>query len=84
VLRILDKDPHLWLTDPDSNPDPNPAIFDSELQDDNWKLFFLSVLAYYFLKLYCPASPEEEDQSAAGLLLRTYSAGPVSPICFDV
>ncbi len=29
-----------------------------------------------------PRAPDEEDQSAAGLLLRTYSAGPVSPICF--
>ncbi len=29
----------------------------------------------------CPASPDEEDQGTAGLLLRTYSAGPVSPIC---
>jgi hypothetical protein len=28
--------------------------------------------------------PDEEDQDTAGLLLRTYSAGPVSPICFDV
>ncbi len=32
----------------------------------------------------CPTSPEREDQSATGLLLRTYSAGHVSPICFDV
>ncbi len=29
-----------------------------------------------------PRAPDEEDQSATGLLLRTYSAGPVSPICF--
>jgi hypothetical protein len=28
--------------------------------------------------------PDEEDQGAAGLLLRTYSAGPVSPICNDL
>jgi hypothetical protein len=32
----------------------------------------------------CPASPDEEDLGAAGLLLRTYSAGPVSPICYDL
>jgi hypothetical protein len=29
-----------------------------------------------------PRAPDEEDQSATGLLLCTYSAGPVSPICF--
>ncbi len=32
----------------------------------------------------CPASPDEEDLGAAGLLLRTYSAGPVSPMCYDL
>ncbi len=37
--------------------------------------------------MYCTVVPRarvEEDQSVAGLLLRTYSAGPVSPICFHV
>ncbi len=29
-------------------------------------------------------SPDEEDQGAAKILLRTYSAGPVSPICYDL
>jgi hypothetical protein len=31
-----------------------------------------------------PRVPDEEDQGAAKLLLRTYSAGPVSPICNDL
>ncbi len=30
-----DPDPHLWLTDPDSNPDLAPDIFVSKLQDGN-------------------------------------------------
>jgi hypothetical protein len=32
----------------------------------------------------CPASPDEEDLDSAGLLLRTYLAGPVSLICNDL
>jgi hypothetical protein len=32
----------------------------------------------------CPASPDKEDLGEAGLLLRTYSAGPVAPICYDL
>ncbi len=40
-------DPYLWLRDPDADPDP--AIFASDLQDVNKKLFFF---ADYFLKVY--------------------------------
>jgi hypothetical protein len=32
----------------------------------------------------CPAQIDEEDLNALELLRRAYSAGPVSPICFDV
>jgi hypothetical protein len=32
-------DPYLWLMDPDSDADPDPAIFVSDLQDVNKKLF---------------------------------------------
>ncbi len=39
-------DPCLWLMDPD------PAIFLTNLQDANKKLFFLNLSAYYFLKVY--------------------------------
>jgi hypothetical protein len=54
VLRIRDilagsgsADPCLWLIDPD--PDPNPAIFVIDLQDDNKKLLFPS---FFFLLLF--------------------------------
>jgi hypothetical protein len=56
VFRIHDPDPNqrihtseLGLMDPDSDPNPNPAIFVSDLQDVNKKLFFF---AYYFLKVH--------------------------------
>ncbi len=45
------------------------------------RMFYL--LAYLILT-NCPVSPDEEDQGAAELLLRTYSAGPVSPIFYDL
>ncbi len=45
--------------------------------------YFLHILRISYI-LYVPRAPDEEDQSAAGLLLRTYSAGPVPLICFDV
>ncbi len=32
-----DPDSYLWRTDPDSDPDP--GIFVSDLQDDNWNFF---------------------------------------------
>jgi hypothetical protein len=38
------------LTDPDSDPDLDPALFVSNLQDAN-TFFFLSFLTYYFLTL---------------------------------
>ncbi len=44
-------DPYLWLTNPDNDPAPDPAldpvIFVRDLQDSNEKLFFL-FFAYYF------------------------------------
>ncbi len=43
-------DPYLWLMDPDPNP---PAIFVSDLQNINKKLFVLSfLLIKYFLKVH--------------------------------
>jgi hypothetical protein len=39
-------DPYLLLMDPDAYADPGPAIFISDLQDVNKKIF-----AYYFLKV---------------------------------
>jgi hypothetical protein len=44
----MDSDQHLYLT----HPDPDPAIFVSDLRDVNKKLFFLSFSAYYFLKVH--------------------------------
>jgi hypothetical protein len=39
--------------DPDPDADPDPAIFVSDLQDSNKKLFiFLSFFAFYFLKVH--------------------------------
>jgi len=39
--------------DPDSNPDPDPAIFVIDLQDASKKLIFEhNFSAYYFLKVY--------------------------------
>jgi hypothetical protein len=34
---------------PDSDPDPDPAIFVSDLHD--FKIFFFAFFAYYFLKV---------------------------------
>jgi hypothetical protein len=46
-------DPCLWLIDPDSDLDPDPAIFVIDLQDANKKQIFLkSLSAYFFLKVY--------------------------------
>ncbi len=36
---------------------------------------------YFVVCYYLSRESGEEDQSAAGLLLRTYSAGPVSQTC---
>jgi hypothetical protein len=38
--------------DPDPDSDSNPAIFVSDLQDFNKKFFYLSVFAFYFLKVH--------------------------------
>ncbi len=45
-------DPCLWLMDPDSDVDPDPAIFVIDLQSANKKLMFFKnrFSAYYFLK----------------------------------
>jgi hypothetical protein len=42
-------------------------------------LMFLFLL--FLGKIFVPRA-QKEDPSATGLLLRTYAAGPVSPICF--
>jgi hypothetical protein len=46
-----------------------------------YKKVFFKILNGFCL---CLASPDEEDLGAAGLLLPTYSAGPVSQICYDL
>jgi hypothetical protein len=48
-------DPYLWLMDPDPDlaPDPDPAIFVSDLQDASKKLIFNTIFsACYFLKVH--------------------------------
>jgi hypothetical protein len=47
-------DPCLWLMypDPDSNPEPDPAIFNIDLQGTNKKLIKKRFSAYYFLKVH--------------------------------
>jgi hypothetical protein len=45
-------DPYLWLMDPDLDADLDPAIFISDLQDVNKKIFFLSLFAYFFWKVH--------------------------------
>ena len=47
VTFDMDPDPHLWLTDPDSDPAADPAIFVSDLQDGNKKVFVLITLWRY-------------------------------------
>ncbi len=45
-------DPYLGLTDADPDQDADPALFVSNLQDANKKLFFsVSFYAYSFLKV---------------------------------
>jgi hypothetical protein len=39
-------DPYPWLTDLDSDPAPDPAIFISDLQDTNYKLFLFCSLLF--------------------------------------
>jgi hypothetical protein len=38
--------PYFWLMHPDDDPDPDPALFVSDLQDANKKYFF-SLLGFY-------------------------------------
>jgi hypothetical protein len=44
LCGFVSADPYLWLIDPDADPDP--AIFVSNLQDVNKRVFFF--LFYYF------------------------------------
>jgi hypothetical protein len=48
LVRIRIGDLYLRLMDPNPDSDPDPAIFVSDLQDVNKKVFF----SYYFLKVH--------------------------------
>ncbi len=42
-------DPYLWLMDPDTDADPDPAIFVTDLQDINKIAYYLTFWSYIYI-----------------------------------
>jgi hypothetical protein len=58
--RHLSTDPYLWLTDPDSGPAPDPAIFVSDLQDYFLLLFKATSHKGIFLTIFASWEKDRE------------------------
>jgi hypothetical protein len=64
----MDPDPYLRLSDPDSDPAPEPAIFSSDFQDSQQPIIFFLLITFYthlshFLNTKSPKEVTKQQES---------------------